>query len=447
MPTVLPDQHTIVRSSRDVFSITSDSHSSDWCELDSHADTCVAGANFVTLFDTGESVNVHSFTPEQSPVKTVPIGTAATSYVCNDGEVVVLVLNQALLFGDRLPNSLLNPNQLRAFGHVVEDAPRQYDPNSSHSIKLLDDEEVVIPLVMKGVISCFSSHKPSDHELETCRRIILTSDQPWNPNDSSFEAQEEAMAVHLAAVLPMPAELQDDDDELASRLISEIRIASDDKVGDGLDGYHDDTLFTVPPDFRAISALDTSDKSSIITKEVLARRWGIGLDTALRTLTRTTQRGIRTFIHPTDRRLNTNKPHLAFPMMRRKKFYTDTMFSKIVSLRKNKCAQVWTDGAGYSLFYPMSSKASAYLTISRMTHDLQGIPEVIVSDGAKEETSREWKAEINRIKSRHHVTEPYSQRRRRFVRLSGRSSRIRFVRSPRSAYGIIAVKGLRRFDA
>lgn len=183
----------------------------------------------------------------------------------------------------------------------------------------------------------------------------------------------QAAALHVSAVhqngdswieiLPMPAELSDDDAEFASRLISQVCIASDDIEGNGLNGYQDDDLFNTPSEFKAISEMEVSEKSSVITKEVLARRWGIGLDTALRTLRVTTQRGVRTFIHPTDRRFT--------------------------SLRKNRCEQVWTDGSGYSLFYPMASKASAYLTISRMVHDVQGIPEVIVSDGAKEETGKQ----------------------------------------------------------
>ena len=87
---------------------------------------------------------------------------------------------------------------------------------------------------------------PTDHELETCRRIVLTCDQPWNPNDLSFTEQEEAVASHVSAVhqngdsrieiLPMPAELCDDADS-ALRLISQVRIASDDFEGDGLSGY------------------------------------------------------------------------------------------------------------------------------------------------------------------------------------------------------------------
>ena len=34
-----------------------------WCELDSHADTCVAGSNFIPLGPAGPQVNVHAFAP------------------------------------------------------------------------------------------------------------------------------------------------------------------------------------------------------------------------------------------------------------------------------------------------------------------------------------------------------------------------------------------------
>jgi hypothetical protein len=40
-----------------------------------------------------------------------------------------------------------------------------------------------------------------------------------------------------------------------------------------------------------------------------------------------------------------------------------------------------------------------------MVHDLQAIPEVIVSDGLGEQTGVKWKDEINLIRMRHHLTE------------------------------------------
>jgi hypothetical protein len=165
----------------------------DRCELDSHADTIVGGANCILLETNGETANVHSFSDERKPFSNVPIGTIATAWVdLETGEVIVLVMNEALYFGDRLDHTLICPNQLRSFGIVVDDTPKQFSPKSTHSIEVPGDN-LTIPLEMNGVVSYFSSHKPSEDELENCRRITLSSDIPWDPNDSSWETQERAV--------------------------------------------------------------------------------------------------------------------------------------------------------------------------------------------------------------------------------------------------------------
>ena len=240
----------------------------------------------------------------------------------------------------------------------------------------------------------------------------MCSDRPWDPNDPSFAEQELAASsqqkqvatVHRNGdngigdgdnddddndgvepdgvrfdVLPVPAELLDDG-EVAERLVAAVNVAGDDVFGDGLDGYGDAELYELGSEKRNVFALSRSEKGAIITKEVLARRWGIGLNTAHRTLRATTQRGVRTFLHPSERRLSTNLPHLSFPMRRDSKMYSDTMFAKVKSVRKFTCAQNWTDGQGYTLFYPMKSKSEAPTSISRMVHDMKAIPEVIVTD-------------------------------------------------------------------
>lgn len=50
------------------------------CELDSHADTCVAGSNCVVLEYTGQKVRVSPFSDEYEPMKDVPIASCATAY-------------------------------------------------------------------------------------------------------------------------------------------------------------------------------------------------------------------------------------------------------------------------------------------------------------------------------------------------------------------------------
>jgi hypothetical protein len=141
-------------------------------------------------------------------------------------------------------------------------------------------------------------------------------------------------------VFPVSAEVLDED-VFADRLIESVQVSSCALNGDEFDEV-DVELFG-PERVARVQAVASSDKTGMVTKEVLARRWGIGLETAQRTLTVTTQRGVRTFVHPTDRRFGTNKPHLVFPTMRDKKLYTDTMFAKVRSIRDNNVAQVWTD--------------------------------------------------------------------------------------------------------
>jgi hypothetical protein len=95
-------------------------------------------------------------------------------------------------------------------------------------------------------------------------------------------------------------------------------------------------------------------------------------------------------------------PELVFPTMRRKRVYTDTLFAGTKSLRGHQAAQVWTDGDGFCLFFPMQSKAHAPDTIWKMIHKIQGIPETVVSDNQR------WMDELNLYHMNHHVTEPYS---------------------------------------
>ena len=46
----------------------------------------------------------------------------------------------------------------------------------------------------------FSSHLPTDDELVNCRRLVLCSNIPWDPNDPSFALQERAEVHHHSDV-------------------------------------------------------------------------------------------------------------------------------------------------------------------------------------------------------------------------------------------------------
>ena len=70
-------------------------------ELDSHADTCVAGATWKVMEFTGVVCDVYPYSDRYKPLKQVPVVEAVTAYNHLAGETLILVLAQALYLGDQ----------------------------------------------------------------------------------------------------------------------------------------------------------------------------------------------------------------------------------------------------------------------------------------------------------------------------------------------------------
>ena len=107
------------------------------CELDSHADTTLAGSNMIFLdnLSQADKIDVYGFSDKLGPIRNIPIGTCATAYDCpTTGQLFLLLFGQCLYFGNDVPSSLLCPNQLRAYGTRVEDCPTMYDSSSKHGL-------------------------------------------------------------------------------------------------------------------------------------------------------------------------------------------------------------------------------------------------------------------------------------------------------------------------
>ena len=400
------------------------------CELDSHADTCVAGANTLYVSDDNRTVTVHPFSDEYKPVQNIPVATVATLWVHTEtGQPYILIVHEALYFGDRLQGrTLLCPNQLRLNGARVEDVPRQFDARSTHSI-YLPKERISIPLTLDGVASGFESRKPTWEEYNLYPHIELTSTAKWEPL-SSHLADRESL---VASVSTTPAQLGigrernatrllcavrtmeqatcsvpegTEDDDLYKRLIATVNVAADDMVGDGLSGHVDDDVYPMGPDSRKLFAMSSSEKRSTLTPERLSTRWGIGLDTAKRTLQVTTQAGIRNVLAPGERKTRQKLDHLGFPNLRGTT-YGDTMFAKVKSARGNTAAQVFTNGRGFDHFYPLKSKGLVGTALMSLVQDA-GIPQTLVTDNAPEEIGGDFEAICHRFHIKQKQTVPYS---------------------------------------
>ena len=105
------------------------------CELDSHADTCVAGANTLILETTGQKLYVYGFHKVLGPMPNIDIGKDATIWDCpTTGIPYMVIISEALFFGDKIAATLLTHNQLCANRIKVDHVPKQCEPKSCHSI-------------------------------------------------------------------------------------------------------------------------------------------------------------------------------------------------------------------------------------------------------------------------------------------------------------------------
>ena len=158
-------------------------------EMDSHADTCVFGKNFVVLQCSERVCDVAPYTDTYDSISNVPIGTGATAWDNPmTGETMILVINEGLFMSDHMEHSLINPNQLRAFGTTIQDNPFDVRP-----MELVDpDEDVRIPLSLRGSIVVLKTRTPTQSELEMCRHLVLSSPNEWNPDNMQVP---EIMAV------------------------------------------------------------------------------------------------------------------------------------------------------------------------------------------------------------------------------------------------------------
>ena len=94
-------------------------------EIYYHANTRIcAGWNRQLLELLREFCSVTPFPSDYQPKANVPVAERATVYTCPEsGQSLLLVADRVLWFGADLHCSLLNPHQIRLFGHSLCNNP------------------------------------------------------------------------------------------------------------------------------------------------------------------------------------------------------------------------------------------------------------------------------------------------------------------------------------
>ena len=156
-----------------------------------------------------------------------------------------------------------------------------------------------------------------------------------------------------------------------------------------------------------MSGVETVSRREGIDARTLSRNWGIGLETARRTLKAATQRGIRTVLHPSlSRHFRTNDRQLRYRRLP-VTMYTDTMKANTVSRRGNKYAQIFCTTNGWTRGFPMKTKSEAHEALS-LLHARDGVPNVMIMDGAREQVMGEFRRKCRQVSTHVRTTEPHT---------------------------------------
>ncbi len=344
-------------------------------ELDSHADTC--GVNDVALVIEylGKVAEVSGFSKSMTALQDIPIVKAGLAYDDpRTGETIVLIVNQALYFGSNLAHVLLNQNQMRTHGLIVDDCPKHLSKNriSTHSITA-EEHNLTIPLRLNGIISYFDVRTPTLEEINNCQHIEITSSEvEWEPYSTQFEENETTIESKDHAIM---------------------------SLGLNYDDFHDRVM-------RNIASTKVSKTQLFVSAEDLAKRWMVGTKIAQDTIAASTQSLIRNSIHPIERRFKTKAATLRYNQLKCR-FYSDTFFSKEKSVLNNTCGQLFVTNFGFTKFVPMKLKSEASLALQELIQDV-GIPSHIHTDGAKEMTQGNWKKICNEFAIKMSQTEKAS---------------------------------------
>ena len=176
-------------------------------ELDSHADTCVAGATWKVMEYTGIVRDVYPYSDSYKSLRQVPVKEEVTAYNHLTGETFILVLAQVLYLGDKHEPSLRCPNHMRSYGIVADDDPNHPSVNCA-SMHLIYIPSIAfwVPLELEGVISYMNTQYPDESQVKKCTHVSLTSSSVWEPHLETFAEQEAIIANSSGVIHPSKSE-------------------------------------------------------------------------------------------------------------------------------------------------------------------------------------------------------------------------------------------------
>ena len=368
--------------------------------IDTYADTSCSGRHaHVIEFIEGKEITAKAW--DNHTTKNLKIANVAYAYDSPTGEVVILIVNQSIYGGDFMEDSLLQPIQCLQNNVHINTRPTHYFPDDP-TAQTLRYDDMVLPLEYHGPLPFIHVRRPTEKEFNSCTHVELTSHDEWDPYNllSAVNMIKSTSPTPINNTIEL--QLIQDICSISSELMDYNYFSA---LDDHRELYSDVT--TASDDYRSLSAL-RSTAGNTITPEDLARLWGIGLKTAQRTLLATTHRCVKT-VGQLTRRFRTDKAHLRYRRLSTKhgRFYVDTLFSKVKSIRGFTCGNLYTNSLGFRKFFPLEKESHTPKTLQSFI-TLVGLPPAIHADNAKVFTQGDFGSKCTKYGIKQTFTEPHS---------------------------------------
>jgi len=157
----------------------------------------------------------------------------------------------------------------------------------------------------------------------------------------------------------------------------------------------------------SISAVQTKARKGTVSPETLAKRWNVGIETARKTIKKTTQLAVRDFTNVTgSRRLKPIHNQLKYRRLDAE-MYCYILEGRSVSLLGNQYAAVYCTPFHWIAVDPIKEKSDAQKTLDTLFRSV-GVPRVITPDDAAELTKGEFKRIADRAQALIHPIEAYT---------------------------------------
>ena len=383
--------------------ILSDSELTTGCRLgfDSWADTSCAGKHaYVASFVDGKSISATGFSSSLGSLKDLRIANVVYAYDTVDGEVLLLENNNAIYMGELMEDSLLNPIQMEEHDVRVDLRPLRYYPSMLETCQCIQFRDGTnIPIQYDGVLPFITVRRPTPIELDTCRRLQLTGSDDWNPTDyNGFFSRMTSDDNHGFPLQELTYE------PIGFTLLHHADLSA---------LWNDSHIQPLEDDFENNSSTIVnvnSSTSSSVNPIDLSRKWKIGLATARRTLSATTQKCIRT-TGLLSRRLRTDKTQLKYNQLSRRygRFYVDFLKVGVKSIRGYIGGTVYTNKLGFKKFFPCDNERGITTAATLKSFvDLIGLPYSMHSDNHSNFREGAFRKLSRKLGLRQTFTEPHS---------------------------------------